>query len=90
MGTHSHLTAAPRHLAHHHQPQENRQEICLPQEKAPLLEIHPLHRCLEIHLSRQFHQFHLRILGREYHRQGGLYLWVINLLQGPLYLQVLL
>ena len=79
MGTHNHLTAAPRHLAHRHQLLE----------KPHLLEIHPLRRCLEIHLTRQFHQFHLRILEQEYHQQGGLYLWVINLRQGPLYLRVL-
>ena len=83
MGTHNHLTAAPRHLAHHHQLLE----------KPHLLEIHPLRRCLEIHLTRQFHQFHhrlIRTLGRVYLQQGGLYHQVINLRQGPLYRRVLL
>ena len=79
METDYHLLAA-HHLAHHHQLQE----------KAPLLEIHPLRRCLEIHLTRQLHQFHLRILGQEYHQQGGLYLRVINLRRGLMYLRVLL
>ena len=87
LGTLNHLIAAPRHLAPHHQPQENRLEICLPQEKH--LEIHPLRQSLEIHLTRRFHQFHHRILGRVYHRLGELYLWDINLLHGPLYRRVL-
>ena len=78
LGTLSHLIAVP----HHHQASRHQ-----PQEKH--LEIHPLRQSLEIHLTRRFHQFHHRILGRVYHRLGELYLWVINLLHGPLYRRVL-
>ena len=80
METLSHLIAVP----HHHQAPYHPL-----QEKDSHLEIHPLRQSLEIHLMRRFHQFHLRTLGLAYHQQGGLYLWVFNILQGPLYRRVL-
>ena len=91
MGTRPSLLAAPHHLAPHHQPQENHLETRQPLENH--LETHPSRRCLEVQLTRQFlrppRQL-IRTLGQEYHQQGGLHLRVINLLQGLMYLRVLL